>query len=284
MKTEWSFNNTRTLLVSLCLGACGAATALGQDAVYPALVSSTSDTVWDAPFYWIDHGDYSPYGRSTSHKSTATDPVGTPTRLGSYWHTANSLSVGEGFGLVHVNGLQAGAVYEVQVTQPSYQLATDIIMNVGSTNCDIGGVFGATAGGGWTNTTAFQAAYSKNLWARVCYLTNRPGVTQPHIDFKYVSGGTGSQETYADCVRFHLLSYDPNAPAPVRITDFDYGNPLSLAYTGGAGARFILLSSTNPRTPPDNWDRLATNYATPSSFPLSPVGLSASAFFRIQSE
>lgn len=283
MKTKGLCNSIKSLLLAFGLTACGAGTVSGQDAVYAARVSSPNETVWDAPFYWIDYGPYSPYSTSTS-KSSAADPVGTPTRIGSYWHTAHNLSVGEGYGLVHVNGTQAGAVYEVQVTQPSYQLVPDIIMNVGSTNCDLGGVFGATAGGGWTNTTAFQAAYSLNQWARVCYLTNRPGITQPHVDFKYVSGGTigsGYDRTYADCVRFHLIVAGSNAPAPVRITGIA---GTSIAYVSGSGARFILLKSASLGSARSGWARIATNSATPGSFTIPPVGTAAPAFYAIASE
>ena len=213
MKTKSLNHHLNFWLLPLTLAAGSLNPASAQDAVYAARVASTSSTIWDAPFYWIDAGAYSPYGTST-YQSSATDPVGTPSRLGSYYHTARLLSVGEGFGLVHTKGTQANAVYEVQVTQPSYQPATDVIMNVGSTNCDIGGVFGATAAGGWTNTTAFQAAYASDHWALVCYLTNRSSVTQPHIDFKYVSGGgTSSLRAYADCVRFHLVSVAPSCQA-----------------------------------------------------------------------
>ena len=280
MTTERLFDGVSTLLIALGLFAWGLSTAFSQDAVYAARVSSTSSTNWDAPFYWINYGAHSPYGTS-DQQSTATNPVSTPTRAGSYYHTASLLSVGEGYGLVHTNGTQAGAVYEVQVTQPSYQLATDIIMNVGSTNCDIGGVFGASAAGGWTNTTAFQAAYSLNQWARVCYLTNWPGVTQPHVDFKYVSGGNGSAHHYADCVRFHLIGSGTNAPAPVRINSF-VGT--ALQYTGGSGARFVLLESDSLTAGLSSWQRVATNLVTPGAFTIPAVGTTAPVFYAITSE
>lgn len=263
-------------LVAAGLAASSMTTAFAQDGVYAARVSSTSTTNWDAPFYWIDYGANSPYGTS-QYESTATDPVGTPTRVGSYFHTASNLSVGEGYGLVHVKGTQEGVVYQVQVTQPSYKLCTDIIMNVGSTNCDVGGVFGATAAGGWTNTTAFQSAYACNQWACVCYLTNWPGITQPHIDFKYVSGGSGSEHHFADCVRFHLVGIATNMPAPVRICGFA-GN--ALQYSGGAGAQFVLLKCTDLC----NWQRVATNSATPNSFPIETVGTEDAAFYAVVSE
>lgn len=282
MNLETPCNRFNPLLLALGLAACGVGTVTGQDAVYAARVSSSTDTNWNAPFYWINCGDYSPYSTSTG-QSSATNPS-TPTRLGSYSHTAHNLSIGEGYGLVHVNGTQAGAVYDVQITQPSTQLTTNIIMNVGSTNCDIGGVFGATADGGWTNTTAFQAAYSPNQWAHVCLLTNWPGVTQPHIDFKYVSGGminSGYDRTYADCIRFHLIVPGSNAPTPVRITRIA---GTSMTYTSGSGARFILLKSPSLGTTRSGWQRIATNSATPGSFTIPPAGAAAAVFYAIASE
>jgi len=280
MKTNRLSTGVGTLLVLLGMAAGGAAAAFGQDAVYSARVASQSDTNWDFPFYWINVGDYTPYNPSTE-QSSATQPVSTPSRIGSYVHTARLMSVGGGFGLVHIAGTNANAIYEVQITQPGKGVAPDIIMNVGSTNGDLGGVFGATAGGGWTNTTAFQRNYSSNQWAFTCYLTNRPGVTQPHIDFKYVSGGTGSDRTYADCVRFHQIGIRTNVPSPVRITRLAGA---SLDYTGGAGARFVLLQSPSLPSAPANWQRLATNTATPGSFSIPPAGAAAAAFYCIQAE
>lgn len=280
MKTNGPFTGFRAILISLGVAALGVHAAFGQDAVYAARVSSHSDVNWDAPFYWIDYGPLSPYGTSTE-KSSATNPVSTPYREGSYYHTINTMPVGGGFGLVHVKGTNANAVYEVQVTQPSYLLAPDVIMNVGSTNCDIGGVFGSTAGGGWTNTTAFHKAYSLNQWAFTCYLTNRPGVTQPHINFKYVSGGTGSEHTFADCVRFHQIGSSTNAPPRVRITSVD---GTTLAYTGGSGSRFVLLQSASLQTAPGNWQPVATNSVTPGTFAIPLVGGAESAFYCIQNE
>jgi hypothetical protein len=253
----------------------GVTLAYSQEAIYAARSSSTSTTKWDLPCYWIDSAPNSPYS-ITTYMSTATNPA-TPTRVGSYVHTAKLLSVGEGYGVVHTNGTQAGAMYEVQVTQPNFQVAADIIMNVGSSNCDISGVFGATVEGGWTNTTAFQAEYSTNKWARVCYLTTRPGVTQPHVDFKYVSGGVASDRSYADCVRFHLVGSDTITPTPVRISGFEGA---ALTYSGGSGARFVLLKCSALC----EWQRVATNTVTPGSFPISAVGTAQAEFYGILSE
>jgi hypothetical protein len=276
MKAQLSHPRIGARLITIGLAALGFTTAFGQDAVYAARVSSGSSTIWDAPFYWIDAGVRSPYGTATV-QSGVTDPVGTPTRVGSYYHTANSLSLGEGYGLVHVKGTQADAVYQVQVTQPPIQLPTDIVMNVGSTNCDLGGVFGATPAGGWTNTTAFQAEYSSNKWALVCYLTNRTGVTQPHVDFKCLSGGVSTLHHYADCVRFHMVGGGTNLPAPVRISAF---SGTTLQYTGGSGTRFVLHNCSGLC----DWQPLATNFVTPGSFVIPAVGTEAAAFYAITSE
>jgi hypothetical protein len=275
MKAVLSARRIERWLIAVGFVVWGGATAWSQDAVYAARVSSSSTAQWDSPFYWIDYGLNSPYSVST-RQSSATNPV-TPTRLGSYYHTANLLSVGEGYGVVHTNGTQAGAVYEVQVTQPSFDVSTDIIMNVGSTNCDVGGVFRADAAGGWTNTTAFQAAYSANQWARVCYLTNRPGVTQPQVDFRYASSVTASLRNYADCVRFHLIGLGTNGPGPVHLATMSGTN---LSYSGGWATRFVLLQSANL----GGWERVATNYATPGSFSIPAVGTGTAAFYRILSE
>jgi hypothetical protein len=281
MKTECSLNCIRPLLLCLAVATGAGTWASAQDAVYAAHVSATTQTVWDSPFYWIDSSPRSEYGFSPQ-RSTVTTPVGTPARGGSNWHTPGLLSIGEGYGLVHTKGTQVDAVYEVQVTQPNYQLTTDLIMNVGSTNCDIGGVFGATADGGWTNTTAFQSAYSRNQWATVCYLTNRAGVTQPHIDFKYGSSmQIGSEHTYADCVRFHLVAAVSSGPTPARLTSID---ATSIAYEGGSGTQFVLVKSSSLTVGLQDWQPVATNSATPGSFPISAGDPDSSAFYAIRSE
>jgi hypothetical protein len=108
-------------------------------------------------------------------------------------HTVSAMTIGQGWGLVHSQGTALGAVYEVDIFQPSSNLSTDVIFNVASTNSDVGGV----------NNRAFQAAYSGDRWGLVCYLTNRVAVTQPEIEFHYVSGVNG--RTYVDCIRFRQV-------------------------------------------------------------------------------
>jgi len=282
MKTEWFNHGVIRALVALGLAAWSSIPALGQDHIYAARVSSVSLSVWDPPFYWIANGG--PAYATAQPTSTATNPVSTPYRVGSYFHTASTMVVGEGYGLIHNLGTTAGdgehVVYEVDVTLPDFNASTNIVMNVGSTNCDLGGVFGATAAGGWTNTTAFQSAYCANVWGFACYLTNRPGVTQPHIDFKYVSGDDG--RNYADCIRFHLLSACcSNVLTSVRITNCDGA---ALQYAGGSATRFVLLKSARLSTALDSWTRVATNFVTPGAFTISTVGTDAPVFYGVKSE
>lgn len=272
MKTEWFFHNVRMLL-ALSLAAASAASAADQ-AIYCARVNSGSTTIWDPPFWWISAGG------SAYSTSTAASTAATQSRGGSYMHTAESLSPGEGFGVVCTAcSFGSNYVYSVEVTQPSWNnplVTTNIVVGVCSTNCDIGDVFGATADGGWTNTTAFQAAYSVNKWGFVCWLTNTAGVPNPEIEFHYLGGGGFSQRHYADCVRFTLVS--PSAlPTPVRISSFAGS---TLQYAGGSGTRFVLLKCATL----GQWQRMVTNSATPGSFAIPAVGTEAAAFYTIASE
>lgn len=74
-----------------------------------------------------------------------------------------------------------------------------------------------------------------------------------------------------------------NVPtAPVTITGI---SGTTLSYSGGAGARFVLLQSGNIATPLSTWTRVATNTATPGSFTIPAVGTPPTpVFYSIQSE
>jgi hypothetical protein len=74
-----------------------------------------------------------------------------------------------------------------------------------------------------------------------------------------------------------------NVPtAPVTITGIA---GTTLSYTGGAGARFVLLQSSNISTPLSAWTRVATNTTTPGAFTIPAVGTPPSpVFYSIQSE
>ena len=58
----------------------------------------------------------------------------------------------------------------------------------------------------------------------------------------------------------------------------------TVSYTGGSGARFVLLESANATAPMAAWTRVATNTATPGSFTIPAVGSAAAKFYRVQSE
>jgi hypothetical protein len=270
MKTEWSFGFTRTLLLSLGLVAAGLASAADQ-VVYCARVNSGSTTIWDPPFWWIYAGG-SAYSTATVKSTADGTPAG---RLGSYVHTANSLFPGDGFGLVCAAcSAEPNSVYQVDVTQPSSNVATDTIFGVCSTNCAIGGLSGGA--GSPTNTTAFQAANSVNKWGFVCWLTNTAGVPYPEIEFHYVSGGTASLRHFADCVRFTRVT-PSGVPTPVHISSFAGS---ALQYTGGSGTRFVLLKCASLW----DWQRVATNFVTPGLFTIPAVGTEAAVFYAIASE
>jgi hypothetical protein len=274
MKINCRFNKTSILLATLGVFAWTVAGAWEQ--VYCARVNSTSKTVWDPPFWYIKEGD-TDYSTSTAKCAAVT-----LSRLGSYYHTANSMSPGQGFGLVCSNCTAVGdgqsVIYKVEVTQPTSNLATDTIFGVCSTNCAIGGLSG---GAGYaTNTTAFQPSYSADKWGFVCWLTNNPGVSQPELEFHYVSGGVTSQRHHADCVRFTLISSSLNVSA-VRITSIAGG---TIQYLGGSATRFILLKSASPGADLTTWQRADTNNITPGFFTIPAVGTDAAAFYVIESE
>jgi len=164
-------------------------------------------------------------------------------------------------------------VYEFDIRQPSANVSTDIIFGVASTNCTIGGLSGAA--GYPTSTTAFQSGHLVNGWGFVCWLTNRPGVSQPEIEFRYLSGT--SSRTYLDCIRFSLRM----CPA---ITSFDFaGGHGTLRGTGGLGKTFILVQRTNFASPTSSWTPVATNDDGTGafSFDVEP-GAVPSGFFRVQ--
>lgn len=170
--------NAKLALLVLLGGSLSA--AVGQPyIIYAARATSTSAEAWDPPFYWIPAGG-TPFGLSTGLSSTP----GLPTRLGCYYHTVNTLAVCEGFGLVHIQATEPsyGCLrYLIQITVPTANASSDVIMTVSSTNCDIGPPSNPNTP--LTQTDAFQAGRSGDRWGSVCYLTCRLGVTQPQIEF-----------------------------------------------------------------------------------------------------
>jgi hypothetical protein len=273
MKREHYLNRLQTMLLAVGIaGFVAGADAQDSSVIYCARMQSTSTRNWDAPFWWIPGSGDSPYSTSTGKSLAAGTPA---SRLGSYSHTSVLLP-GEGFGVVCSACTGGpGTVYQVDVTQPSYPpTAADVIFGVCSTNCELGGLSGG--GGSATNTTAFQGNYSVDKWGLVCYLTNTLGVPNPEIEFRYVSGGVTQTRQFADCVRFTQLPASSGRTS-VRISSF---SGTSLEYSGGAGTHFVLLKCTALC----NWERVATNSATPGSFPIAGIGTEDAAFYAIVSE
>jgi hypothetical protein len=91
MKTDSPCNKISASLAALGLALFGIIPAWSQVAVYAAPVTSTNTEAWDSPFYWVANGGTA-YDLSTG-KSVAP---GTPSRVGSYYHTGSTTTVGEG--------------------------------------------------------------------------------------------------------------------------------------------------------------------------------------------
>ena len=70
-------------------------------------------------------------------------------------------------------------------------------------------------------------------------------------------------------------------PASVSITRIA---GTTINYNGGAGAQFVLLSSSSAGAPLTGWTRVQTNSATPGTFSIPAVGSSAQTFYSIKSE
>jgi len=82
------------------------------------------------------------------------------------------------------------------------------------------------------------------------------------------------------------LVYTANA-APLPVTDLTIGpitdGNATLHYSGGSGARFVLVQSPDVTAPMHTWTRVGTNTAPSGSFTF-PVGADPKAFFRVLSE
>jgi autotransporter-associated beta strand protein len=61
------------------------------------------------------------------------------------------------------------------------------------------------------------------------------------------------------------------------------GSNLTLSYSGGLGAQFVLLRTNLLAAPLANWARIQTNFSTPSTFTLTP-GSDPVEFYRVKSE
>jgi hypothetical protein len=58
----------------------------------------------------------------------------------------------------------------------------------------------------------------------------------------------------------------------------------TIAYGGGSGSQFVLMSSATVNAALSSWTRVATNSATPGIFTIPAVGSSPAKFYIIKSE
>ena len=179
--------------MALGLLALGLNSVRAQDAF--AARTSSGGTALLAPFYWIPSTGA---GFATSSGSSAAP--GAPTPNYSFYHTASTVTVGNGWGITDTSATAVGdgknIIYKVEISFPGSNCSTDLIVGLSSANCAIGGV----AHGTIAACTAMQSAYVANIWSLVCYVTNNVGVTQPDIGFKYVSGA--NNRAYCTVARF----------------------------------------------------------------------------------
>jgi Ig-like domain from next to BRCA1 gene/MBG domain (YGX type)/Immunoglobulin I-set domain/Immunoglobulin domain len=196
LNTKLPRNKTKALLIAVTLCACGTTKVLASD----TFAACTDGANWAAPFYWNG------IGSAYSHSTGVSAAPGVPTQSGCFYNIENTMTAGDGYGIVDILATAAGdgttVVYAVDVSLPNSNVSTDIIMSLMSTNCTIG----PSTNGPASACTAFQSAKSASPnWARICYLTNNVGVTQPHIEFRYVSGSS-SLRSYADVIRFSRIN------------------------------------------------------------------------------
>src|SRR6266536_2843824 len=178
-----AFSSITTLKVALALSLSALlVTSTNAQFTYAARVSGTT---WTPPFWEIPNG-----GTAYSTSTGLSGQSGLPTRVGCFYHSANTLTVGQGFGCQLINDTDPGATWIIEVTVPTSNSSADLTMAVGCTN-------GALS---VSQTEAFRTTNSASKWGLVGYVTNNPGTLHPAITFAYVSGA--SLRSYADCIRF----------------------------------------------------------------------------------
>ena len=104
-------------------------------------------------------------------------------------------------------------------------------------------------------------------------------------------GSSASGATYTDDTRFsgtgqiNVTTGPAASPTPVASFSISSagGGSLTLDYSGGTGAQFVLLQTNNVAAPLANWTRLQTNTLSPGSFTVTP-GSDPAEFYRVKSE
>jgi len=132
------------LVLSLQPLLAGNATGSNLGGAFAARIL-TADTLL-APFYWINvSGQTSAFSTS----SGSTSAPGSPQPNLGYYHTISSLTVGQGYGCALTGDTDQGdgstVKYLVEVSFPSSNDGTDLIIALASANCAISGVTHGTA-------------------------------------------------------------------------------------------------------------------------------------------
>lgn len=99
-------------------------------------------------------------------------------------------------------------------------------------------------------------------------------------------GSSSSAATHQDNAHFAgtgLVTVVGGAVTPLPVGSLNISGA-SIAYSGGAGMQFVLLSSTNLANPLSSWNRVATNPASSGTFTIPAVVSSPLKFYSIKSE
>ena len=136
----------------------------------------------------------------------------------------------------------------------------------------------------WVSLTSGSSyAWTVPAGASITSGSGGPNNNEIVVTFGTSSGDVAAVETSAaGCAGSPVsLAVTVQSRLPVTITDIQGA---SLSYSGGAGTRFILLSSPAAEAPMGAWAPVKTNSFTPGTFTIPAVGSSTQLFYRIQSE
>jgi hypothetical protein len=143
-----------------------------------------------------------------------------------------------------------------------------------------GGIAGS--GGAPVGLSGSQSGVSYQLYSGVTAVGSSVAGTGGAIAFPNQSAsGTYTVVATATggCTAAMLGSAVVTAMTPVTISKGFDGTTIS--YSGGSGAQFVLLTSSNPGAALSTWTRVQTNTVSPGTFTVAPAG---STFYSIKSE
>ncbi len=210
---------------------------------------------------------------STGHGGFAFAPYQTATTAGGWILSIGSMSTpsqftsfpdadlindGNWHNLVHVASRVAG----VTTYLDGVQVDSEAISFVGNINTTNAATIGQDPTGAYP-VTADADLDDLGVWRRT--------LTPLEVSGLYLAGISNS------------VSFAPavTITSPVTISNI---SGTSLSYGGGAGTRFVLLTSADVAAPVNTWTRAATNAVTPGTFTIPAVGSAAPKYYLIKSE